>query len=516
MILDQFGREFPARKQPEKRPLAVAPILDSWREYVAAGMTPERLATIFKEADSGDVSRQSQLFEQMEEKDGHLLGEIGKRRNAVLDINYKVTPASDDSRDGKVAEFVEACLSNMTDYEDVLVALQDGVGKGFSSLEVHWDVSEGQALPSNLEFINQKRFLFTDPKGHLRRTPLLLTDDHTMGMEIPPWKVVLHRYGGKSGHPTRSGILRVCAWWFMFKNYSVKDWVVFCEVFGMPLRVGKYEAGASKDDKDALFAAIASLGSDAAGIISKSTEIDFIEGAKGSASSDLYERLGQFGNREMSKAILGQTLTAEVGDKGSYAASKTHNEVRLDLAKADTKACAGTLRDQLIRPLVGFNFGWDTPVPGYGPVWEEEENLKDKSDWVTALLDRNVEMPASFIRKEFNIPEGEKGEPMVGGAQQTGIPAKYAFLSAKSGPGGEAKGGLEALDDLPDAFEREASQAMDTLLEPVLRMVGKASSLEEIGEKLYALYPEMDAARFQELLGRAMSAVGLEGYGDAR
>ena len=63
MILDQFGRAYIETKKPERRPLAAAPVLDSWREYVAAGLTPERLATIFKEADAGNVQRQAQLFE---------------------------------------------------------------------------------------------------------------------------------------------------------------------------------------------------------------------------------------------------------------------------------------------------------------------------------------------------------------------------------------------------------------------------------------------------------------------
>jgi hypothetical protein len=47
-------------------------------------------------------------------------------------------------------------------------------------------------------------------------------------------------------------------------------------------------------------------------------------------------------NAEISKAVLGQTLTTEIGDKGSYAAAKAHNLVREDLAAADRRRiCAG-------------------------------------------------------------------------------------------------------------------------------------------------------------------------------
>lgn len=49
----------------------------------------------------------------------------------------------------------------------------------------------------------------------------------------------------------------------------------FAEVYGMPLRVGRYEPGASRVDREALINAVRSLGSDAAGTVQKSTEIEF-------------------------------------------------------------------------------------------------------------------------------------------------------------------------------------------------------------------------------------------------
>jgi len=505
-LYDQFNRPIRQTKKPEQRPLAAAPILDTWREYVTSGLTPQKLATIFKQADAGDVSSQSELYDQIEEKDGHLVGESGKRKNAILDVEFKIRPASEDTRDVKVAEFVEGWLQNLTDFEDILVAMQDAVGKGFSAMELGWDVTEGQALPTGFDFIEQKRFLFTDHTGYLRKTPLLLSDDESMGAEIPAWKILFHRYGGKSGHPTRSGIYRVCAWMYLFKNYAIKDWVVFCEVYGMPLRLGKYDSGASSDDKDALITAISSLGSDAAGIISKSTEIEFVEAAKGTASADLWKNLAQFTNGEMSKALLGQTLTAEVGDKGSYAAAKTHNEVRLDLAKADTKAVAATIRHQLIRPIVGFNFGWDTLTPKYQPIWEEAENLKEKAEWITSLLDRNVIMPVSFVRNEFNIPEPEGDEPVVGERQAAPeITAKKVI--AKN----TAKAHKDLADIYTDRIEDNKANLLDDLIEPVRNLIMTAKSFEEIRDGLIELGQDMDVSEIGNLMQRAFTAAELAG-----
>jgi phage gp29-like protein len=509
-LYDQFNRPIRAEKAPSRRTIAAAPLTDAWREYVAAGLTPERLASIFREADAGDVARQAQLFEQMEEKDGHILGERGKRVNVILDVAFTVKPASEDARDVKVAEFVTDYIGNCTDYPDVLTSLQDAVGKGYSGLEINWDVSAGQALPDAFEFVEQKRFLFTDAAGVLCKTPRLITDEHTMGEEIPAWKMLFHRYGGKSGHPARSGIYRVCAWMFLFKNYSLKDWVIFCEVYGMPLRLGKYDSGASGDDKDALIAAISSLGSDAAGIISKSTEIEFVENAKGKATGDLYQALADFANKENSKAILGQTLSAEVGDKGSYAAAKTHNEVRLDLVKADSRALAATIRHQLIRPIVGFNFGWDTPVPKYEAPWEEAEDLVKKSTWVCELLDRHVEMPLSWLRTEFAIPEPDKDETVVGRAIEAPAVPTTAKVTAKA-TATQPDSGDDPAAIYARRLDAEAAPAINGLIDPVRQLVAAAGSLEEIRDGLIGLYPEMDPEAFGTLMQRAMAAAELAG-----
>ena len=61
-------------------------------------------------------------------------------------------------------------------------------------------------------------------------------------------------------------------------------------------------------------------------------------------------------------------------------------QVRRDLVEADAQALSTTLREQLLRPLVGFNFGWDKPVPWFRFRFEEEEDLKAQRNLFYALL----------------------------------------------------------------------------------------------------------------------------------
>lgn len=518
MLYDQFGRPIvKPESKPGRRPLAAAPLSNQYREYVANGLTPERLAALLKDADNGDIRRQAELFDQIEERDGHIIGEISKRKNVILDVPFQVTPATEDKRDVEIAEAAAEMLDNITDWPDIKVACQDAVGKGFSSFEIFWDVSEGQADIEKMEFIEQNRFIFTDPSGYLSRIPRLLTETNTMGEEIPPWSVMFHEYGGLSGHPVRNAIYRICAWWYLFKNYSIKDWLVFLDVFGMPLRLGKYDPGAGDEDKTALEIAVRMLGSDAAGIISKATEIEFVETTKGAANADLYEQLASFGNREMSKAILGGTLTAEVGNVGSYAAASTHNDVRLDLLHADARAQASTIRSQILRPWVGFNYGWDANVPKYSGEFKAPEDMALMSEIFDKMADR-MDIPVSHVRRVFSIPEREKDEEVLRAKAATTedrsqdsesrIKQTAKLMVAKTDLNPDD---TDAVDLMTDRLEKESDKHIQAMLKPVRALLAKAESLEDFRDSLIDAYPEMGAGDLGNLIARAMTAAELMG-----
>ena len=510
-LYDQFNRPIlRPEKKPARRPLASAPLTNAFRDYVADGMTPGRLAAILKEADAGDLRRQAELFDQLEEKDAHIIGEISKRKNVILEADFTVTQASDDARDVKIAEDVEAMFQDITDWPDVLVSLQDSVGKGFSSFELEWDNSEGGAIVENFKFLEQKRFMFTDGVGVLSDVPRLVTDDDPMGIEIPAFKVMMHKYGGKSGNVVRSGIFRICAWWYLFKNYSIKDWVVFCEVYGMPLRLGKYDQGASTNDIDALEIAVRTLGSDAAGVISKATEIEFITGNKGSVSSDLYKDLASFGNKEMSKAILGATLTADSDGKGSYALGNVHNDVRIDLINADTRAIASTVRTQLIRPYVGYNYGWDTPVPKYTGRFKKED-LKEHAEIIDTLADR-MDIPVSYVRKKYNLPEPQEGEEVLR-AKTTPVAATLENTShyIARAPNEARKQNLDILDMVSASLGGQADSHIKDMLKPIEIIMAKSKSLKDLKANLLEAYSDMESDALGELIAKAMAAADLMG-----
>lgn len=139
-LVDQYGRPISTERRPITDVLAVASVRDKWSSYPSSGLTPAKLAAILREADAGDVYRQAELFEEMEEKDPHLFSLLQNRKNAVLGLDWEVLPFSSDAEDQRIADFVADVLHNLEGFEDNLLDLLDALGKGFSVLEIIWQV----------------------------------------------------------------------------------------------------------------------------------------------------------------------------------------------------------------------------------------------------------------------------------------------------------------------------------------------------------------------------------------
>lgn len=495
-----------ATKKPELFEIAVAQVQDKYSTYPSNGLTPVRLAQIFREADSGDVLRQMELFEEMEEKDPHLFSQLQTRKNAVTGLDYEVIPFSDDEADKEIAEFVKQEIESLENIEDILMDLLDAIGKGIAMSEILWTYDEGKVTIEDIKWRHQKKF-FWDENDTLK----VVTKEFPAGTEIPENKFIVHRYKARSGHPSRAGVLRVIAWMYLFKNYDLKDWVSFCEVFGMPLRLGKYNPSASEEDKLALMRALVQIGTDAAGIIPDGTEIEFKESAK-TTSINVYESLARFCDEQTSKAVLGQTLTSDSGS-GSYAQSKTHNEVRHDLTVADCKALAATLRRDLIRPLVLFNYGEDKRIPYIRFDAEEAGDLKETADIYERLIcSIGLKIPTAHLYKKFSIPKPEEGEEVATPPGAAGsLPLKEDVKLFKNKTDKELDKEYQAqIDKLADAAASHSSSVFAKIFEPVMELLNKTESLEELKKQLEderfveALYKKMDVQELDELLQKSM------------
>jgi phage gp29-like protein len=499
-ILDPYGQPIGSTKPP-KRNLATIAVRDKWYTYPASGLTPERLARILKDADAGDMLQQAELFEEMEERDAHLASIFQTRKSALTGLDWVVEPFSDDSADKRVADAFRENWEAL-DEEDLLLELADAISKGVSFVALAWSGRGGRFHVTGFEYIHQKHWRYD---YDLKRF-VLVNDEHPMG-EVPPFgSVIEHRHKTRSGAPTRAGVMRTCVWLYLFKNYTVKDWVAFAEVYGQPIRVGKYDPNTSKEEREALELAVSMIGSDAAGVISRDTEIQIIEAQKQS-SSEVYDRLVAVCEAGQSRAVLGQTLTSSEGEHGTQALGKVHNEVRLDLMRADARAIAKTLRQQLVRPWAIFNFGaeFEGRVPYLTPQISDPEDLEATSRVIVNLTSAGASIPQAWVREKFGIPEAKAGEPVLGRPDPL---ARFERRAALEPPKPDPQGWVDAL---AQGATKAGAAALQRQLVSIMEAVRTSRDLEELQDRVARLVPELSQSELNDVLARAVFVADLFG-----
>jgi phage gp29-like protein len=450
-LYDAYGREVDTGVLREEQ---AAPTMAGVRNiysvmHPSIGLTPERLTGIMQQAEFGDPYLYLELAEEMEEKDLHYLAVLGTRKNAVAQLDLIVRAASSAADDQRAAAMVrEMICEGSIQLDSVLFDVLDAVGKGFSATEIMWDTSGREWFPAQLKWRDPRWFAFDWISGEevlvrtLKGEMIPVEGDaaaaqptHFVGegilsslrggigiqpMTAPlaPYKFVTHFAKAKAGLPIRGGLARAAGWAYLFKNYILKDWVTFAEVFGQPLRVGKYHPGASEQDKQALLTAVSRIGTDAAAIMPESMVIEFTE-AHQNGSSELYQNFCQYLDAQVSKAVLGQTLTTEMPRSGgSRAAAQVHEGVRRDIMNADARRLAATLARDLVRPIVELNMGPQRQYPKIELGLPDDSDVKVFAEIVAMLADRGLRVAQKTILDKLGIAEAGEGEAVLGGIKE--------------------------------------------------------------------------------------------------
>jgi phage gp29-like protein len=386
---------------------------DFWRDYPADGLTPDRLVRILRDADAGSPAAAMELFDQMEEKDAHLYSVATTRRLGLTGLRWQVLSAADvtDGVDRRLADetaaYCREALAAIDDFEEALVHLASAIGRNIAVAELVWDVRDGGHRIVEIIPVESSRLVFDD----LGRVRILTAGEPRDGIALAPNKFVVHTPHAASGHPMRGGLLRVSGLAYLGKHFALKDWFIFAEVFGMPVRIARYDPSATADERRELLRMLQSLGSDAAAIFSKAVEVELVETAPGKPTPP-YEAVCNFMNREMSKAWLGQTLTVETyAQMGTLSTAEVHDRIRLDLRENDITREGRTVRRAILHPLVEFKFGPGAPVPYFRRKLRRPRNLTELSTIVsTAVNELGMRVPARWAHDELDIPEADAGE----------------------------------------------------------------------------------------------------------
>lgn len=488
--------------------------------HPADGLTPHRLAAIHRAAASGDPLSYFELAEDMEERDLHYAAVLGTRKRQVSQIPITVEAASEDKEHERHADFVRAWLTEKV-LANALFDMLDAIGKGFSIMEIEWASTKEGVKPAALRWRDPRWFGLDD----LSLDEPLLWQPGTKE-PLAPHRYVVHRHKAKSGLTIRSGLARIVSWAWMYKAFTQRDWAIFVQNYGQPVRVGKYHPGATGDERDVLWTAVRNIAGDCAAIIPESMNIEFVEVKNAADGSKIYEGRAAWYNSEVSKVVLGQTATTDA-TPGSHAAGKTHRLTQEDLERFDAGLVSTSVQQQLVERMIAFTFG---PQEKYPVVTIGRPDELPIDVVATALeklgpLGLEVEESQLLDRLGFTAPaESANGKPvrMVGG--RTPAPSASALP-----PAVDDKKALELnsrfLDSLFDLHARQkepeyvarltrvlaqdAAGALAGLKDKVRAEFEAAIDMPDLMSRLERL--QLDPAELREAMARGMALAHLTG-----
>ncbi len=507
-ILDHRGQKIDRKALTEPQTAKIAQLHQEFANHPTRGLTPSRLAQILDDAERGNLTAQCDLFEDMEEKDGHIMAELGKRKRALLGLQWDIKPARNASaKEEREAGLVQDMIQDIPNFEDVLLDMADAIGYGYSCLEIDWGKWQRYHLP---HCINHRppRWFQTHRE---RRDEIRLRDHSEHGVELIPGGWIRHIHKAKSGQVARAGLHRALCWPFLFKNYSLRDLAEFLEIYGLPVRLGQYPRGATDREKSTLLRAVVNMGHAAAGIIPEGMMVDFKEAAKG--GSDPYEAMLTWCEKTQSKIILGGTLTSQAdGASSTNALGNVHNEVRKDLLISDARQIAGTLSRDLIYTLCLFN-GWSVDplrCPRFAFDTVEAEDMALYAGAIPKLVTIGMPVPVSYVRDKLRIPEPENDEPVLT-IQQSGTTEALAALKNDVDNTEHDPTPTESQTAILQADSAEAMSEWITLLK---QKVDSATSLEALRDELIHSFGDLDSDRLAKVMQLAFVAAELSGRFD--
>ena len=425
--------------------------------------------------------------------DAHVFACVQSRKAGVLSLDWDINRGIDKDEN---TENIFKLLKSL-DVHKLINDILDATLFGFQPLEIIWQKNKsGYILPTKIIAKPPEWFCFDDDNNLKFRTK-----ENYYGELLPNKKFLLAQNNPSYNNPYGERTLSRVFWNVTFKKGGMKFWVVFTEKYGMPHLIGKHPRGATKEETNTLADMLEEMVQDAIAVIPDDSSVEIQEASK-SSSAEIYEKLIDKMNAEISKAILGQTLTTEIGSTGSYAAANTHMAVRQDIIDSDKKLVESVI-NQLIAWIYEINYS-NAEVPVFEMFAPEDVDLtlaqRDKILSETGvkftkeyfiknygLEDDDFEIREDILPINPNFKEFKEDEPIIVGQKQ--IENLFNFIS-----------------------ETKLNEQSQKMISPLISLLENCESYEEAYELLTD--KNLKSKKFEESLQKALFLCELQGRND--
>ncbi len=440
--------------------------------------------------------------------DPHVIGDIRSIRGSLLDKSWRV--ASGDNKNKQALDARDLCDRWMqvyrpnpaTDWEGIMWQMMSAILTGYAPHELVWNVWDGYVVPVEVLDRLNRRFAFD-----YDARPLLKTKNNRDGEPVEPHQFIISRHMASVSNPYGIALLSSCFWPWTFKTGGWEYFVKYCERHGLPWPVARYPEHASDKDKNDLARAIEAMIDSGYAVVPEGTGVELIVPNAGNNLPQ--EALINLANREMSKALTGQAMVAELQDVGARAASETAQSRQTSINNADADIPAAGF-SQIFRWITLFNFGEDVPAP-YLELYDKKTAGKDRAEVYRQAADMGGRPSRRAMMEELNIPIAEDDED--------------ALLPSVTQPGLMYAKGEKSVDvyasesNIVDMAAAAADSILESnVIEPIARMLEQAEkkgkTLAEAKAELAAILGNVDNAALNDVTNKALTLSYTQGYTD--
>lgn len=390
----------------KKTPAAVKPASGRSVEYserdleladISGGLTPQKVTKVLATALEGSTAEQCQLALEICEKDWDIGENVQKRILEVSRTDWRVTPFDDqDTKSVEVADYVNNQLKlitgnpddNLVGFHGLLKGMMSGLLPGFSCLEVVWDVP-GESI-AGFQFIEPHRFHFK------QRSPRLITEDNADGVELTPYKFIFHRHKGLWGSLSRGGLIRPLAWLYVFKNLNLKDLLRYTEKVGIPFIYANISDESFKTEAAKISSTLRRFSGDGAGVFSDGVKLESMERKPGGEA--VFMKCQELFAKAIPKLILGTDATGTADAK--FSNGQTGLVMSQKYREDDCDCLTETIRNTIIKWIVGFKYGFDTPLPFFEFDYAPVKDRKSAVEQIEKLSNAGYEVDVEQVEEE--------------------------------------------------------------------------------------------------------------------
>lgn len=414
-------------------PVAPWPLVDRYATTLGSNVTLQTVSNVFRHAQTGYRQQYVDLLDELLEREPHGFAVLSQRILTVAGGRVEIAPSlcesgtDDEKAAQELAEFVSGIFHSIPDLRQAIAALMWAIYYGVSAAEIAWENDGGTWRPARLHFIHSRRLSYPDPASwalHIWDQGMVRGwggyDAPTQGVfgiaaEDYPGKFITHAPQLRGDYPTRDGLGRELAYWFVLKSISARGASQYVERFGKPWVIayhstqsdGQSRSANETDIKRADEAARAlGIGSLAAAVVPDSIKFEiFGPGMQSGRIGITHDKWIDVCNSEVSKVVQGQTFTTEPGKFGSKGTSNVGESNALRLGAYDGACLAETLRRDLVYWIVKLN----RPelirlMPRVVIHVEDEPDANERLELAVKGAAANLPIDADALADEVGLP----------------------------------------------------------------------------------------------------------------